>query len=159
HNFPIIEFILSGNPLLRNMKLFFSALFFLSFILQNAEAQDKEMFTRADSLRGSLIEFRRVYDVKFYDLRLKIEPGKRFISGSNTILFDVVNIFRRMQIDPFANMQIDSLLHANTALSFRREGNAAFIDFPRALPKGELKKMQIFYSGKPIVAERPPWDG
>src|SRR5690554_4215974 len=73
-------------------------------------------FTKSDSLRGTLSAHRAAYDVSFYDLNLKVEPEKKFISGFNTIHYEVVQDFEMIQVDLFANMQIDSITTANQEL-------------------------------------------
>lgn len=135
-----------------NFFFFFSLL--LPFVIKG-----QGTFTRADSLRGTLSEFRKVYDVTFYDLNIMVDPSQRFISGSNTIHYNVVDDFKRIQIDLFANMAIDSIVFEGKALSYKREGNAVFVDFPAIQKKGNRGNIQVYYKGRPVVAERPPWDG
>jgi hypothetical protein len=46
--------------------------------------QARSAFTRADSLRGSLTTpLRTCYDLNYYHLDVKLDPAKRFISGTN----------------------------------------------------------------------------
>lgn len=116
-------------------------------------------FSRSDSLRGTLNEHRAAYDVTFYDLNLKVDPRQKFISGYNTVHYEVVQDFEMIQVDLFANMQIDSITTANQTLPFVREGDAVFIEFPAIQPKGTSNHITIYYKGNPIEAERPPWDG
>lgn len=122
-------------------------------------AAQSQQFSRADSLRGSLNEFRNVYDVKYYNLHLRIIPEQRYIAGSNTIHFLVKNDFRRIQLDLFDNLKIDSVIFRGQTLKFKREGNAFFVDFPVTQKKGDLASVKVHYQGNPIVAERAPWDG
>ena len=116
-------------------------------------------YTEADTLRGSLRPERTNFDVQKYHLKLKIEPNKKFISGSNTISFDVEKELPVMQIDLFENMKIDSIVHQGRNLEYERRFNAVFIEFQEALKKGTKDSIQFFYHGNPIVAENAPWDG
>ncbi|AVR45802.1 peptidase M1 [Christiangramia fulva] len=116
-------------------------------------------FTRADTLRGSLRPERTNYDVKSYHLKLKVEPEKKFISGSNIIAFEVLNDMPVMQLDLFDNMKIDSIVYKNKNLDYRREFNAVFINFPEALQKGLKDSLQFYYHGHPKEALHAPWDG
>src|SRR5690606_9527122 len=102
-------------------------------------------FSRSDSLRGTLNEFRKVYDVTFYDLNLKVNPEQQSLSGSNTIHYDALHDFRRIQVDLFANMRIDSITSQNRTLPYKREGNAVFIDFPTFQQKGTKGAIKIYY--------------
>lgn len=115
--------------------------------------------TRADSLRGGLRPERTNYDVLKYDLSVEVIPEKKYIQGKNTIDFKVVKNLQRIQLDLFENMKIDSILFQNQALDYKREYNAVFIDFPEELQKGEQHSIDFYYSGNPIIAENPPWDG
>src|SRR6185436_20715319 len=92
--------------------------FFLIFLFSfNSFAQDTpRVFTHADTLRGTLSPERSCYDVTFYDLNLKMNVAKKFISGFNIIKFKVVNSFSRMQIDLFSNMKIDSIVSSGKKL-------------------------------------------
>jgi aminopeptidase N len=116
-------------------------------------------YTRKDSLRGSLRPERTCFDVNFYDLKLKLEPQKKFISGSNGIYFTVKEPTKRLQIDLFSQYKISSILWNNQKLKFSREYNAVFVEFPGELPVNSFQNIVVNYSGKPQKAENPPWDG
>lgn len=118
-----------------------------------------QSFTHSDSLRGSLRPERTSFDVRHYDLTVKVDIQDKSIKGSNNITFKVVEPTKRIQIDLFANMEIDQISDAGQALKYNRDGNAIFIEFPKVLNKGLTKKILIAYHGKPRAAVRPPWDG
>jgi len=90
---------------------------------------------------------------------IEVDPENKTIVGSNSIYYKVINDFNKLQIDLFENMQIDSIIHKNTTLRFEREANAVFVSFPKLQPIGATGLIKVHYSGKPIVAKRPPWDG
>ena len=131
----------------------------LTFFCMPLLAQAQQTYTRQDSLRGTLTPLRTCYDVGFYNLQLRVEPDKKFISGSNTIVYKVVSDFEKLQIDLFDNMQIEKIIQANKKLAFVREGNATFVQFEGIQAKGKIDSIQIFFSGKPREAVNPPWDG
>jgi hypothetical protein len=54
------------------------------------------VFTKQDSLRGSTKK-EAWWDVKYYHLDVKVNP--KGITGSNTIKYQVVQEYNRMQID------------------------------------------------------------
>jgi len=123
--------------------------------------EDRPMpFTRADTLRGMLTPIRTCYDVTFYHLDVKIDIDKKFINGSNEIHFNATDDFNRMQIDLFENMQINKIVDdKNRALTFSRELNAVFVQWPETLKKNSSHSMTISYSGNPVTAKNAPWDG
>lgn len=119
----------------------------------------KETFTRRDTLQGGLRPERTNIDVQRYDLNIKINPDERSIVGYNDIAFKVVNNTIKIQIDLFENMQVDSIVYNTKKIQYKREHLATFIQFPEMLNKGSEQKIRFYYSGKPTVAKRAPWDG
>lgn len=128
----------------------------LLLILQSSFGQE---FTRKDSLQGGLRFERTCFDVMRYDLNIKINPDEKSIVGFNDILFKVIESTSKIQLDLFDNMQIDSIIYDSKKLNYTREFNAVFIDFPNNLVQNTTEKIRFYYSGKPKVAKRAPWDG
>ncbi|MDP4207221.1 MAG: M1 family metallopeptidase [Bacteroidota bacterium] len=116
-------------------------------------------YTRKDSLRGALRPERTCFDVTFYNLKVKINTKKKTITGSNDITFKVVEPTQRIQIDLFGIYKIESITWQNKSLSYHREFDAVFVDFPDNLSVGSLQTVTVKYSGKPRNAPNPPWDG
>lgn len=119
---------------------------------------NRSTYTEADTLRGSL-RAERNYDALKYHLQLRVDPEKRYISGSNTISFKAEENLPVMQVDLFENMQVDSIIHRGKKLEYDRRYNAVFIDFPQPIAEGTTDSIQFYYSGNPIVARNAPWDG
>ena len=134
-------------------------LFFILIIgLQTIKAQQK--FTRKDSLQGSLRPERSCYDVLRYDLNIKVNIDEKSIVGYNTIQFKVVEATKKIQVDLFENMKIDSIKWNNKSLIYKREFNAVFIDFPlENLEVNSIQDIKFYYSGNPQIAKHAPWDG
>src|SRR5690554_5996724 len=131
----------------------------LSSLLHSQVFQGQKEYTRADSLRGSLRPERISFDVLKYNLNVKVEPDKKYISGFNKISFRVLENMPRMQLDLFANMKVDSILYHGKKLNYEREFNAVFISFENALKSGTTDSLSFFFSGQPTIAVKPPWDG
>ena len=74
-------------------------------------------FTEADTLRGMLRPERTCYDVNFYDLQIKVDIDKKYISGYNEIHFTAIEEFSKIQIDLFENMKINEIIFS-VILSF-----------------------------------------
>ena len=136
-------------------KLALIAMAFLGF--QSLSAQ--ETTTRKDTLQGGLRAERTCYDVLRYDLNIKINIQDKSIVGYNDISFKVVSNTKKIQVDLFDNMQVDSIVFHSKKLEYKREFNAVFIDFPTNLNTENTQKIRFYYSGKPIIAKRAPWDG
>ncbi|MEK7729488.1 MAG: hypothetical protein AAB354_13820, partial [candidate division KSB1 bacterium] len=114
----------------------------------------KLKFTRADTLRGSYGPYRANNDVLFYDLNVRLDIAKKYVSGSNLIRFKMLQDGARIQIDLFDNMQVDSILFAGKKLGFKREFNAVFVDFPETLQAGKIYEVAFHYSGHPLETGR-----
>lgn len=129
--------------------------------VSNAQLLDgrNATFTLADTLRGALSPERTCFDVTFYNLNLTINVDSQTISGYNEIHYNVEENFKRLQIDLFDNMNIDSIVYKNQNLQYERIFDAVFIDFPDEQKKGGNDFFTVYYHGKPIIAKNPPWDG
>jgi len=117
------------------------------------------IFNRADTLRGTLSELRSCYDVKHYDLFLRIDTTTQSIKGRNMISFTATVDFQNMQVDLFRNMVVAKITFENQPVSFTREFDALLLKLPRTINKGEKSQLEIEYFGAPRIAKNPPWDG
>ena len=121
----------------------------------------QETFTRKDTLQGGLRPERTCFNVLHYDLNIKINPEEKYIVGYNDITFGMEGKSDVIQLDLFENMEVDSIIYDSKKLTYKREFNAVFIDFPEALQSigNKGKTIRFYYSGKPIIAKNAPWDG
>lgn len=142
---------MNAKPLLFLMLSFFCVGF-------QASGQQKS-FTRYDYLHGKLSPMRTCIDVKQYEITLKVEPAKKYISGHNDITFYSKNDFRKLQIDLHWKLRIDSIVYGNMPLQYYRDSSFTFIDFGFTVKKNQLRKLKIYYSGQPLEAKKAPWDG
>ncbi|MGX7666630.1 M1 family metallopeptidase [Flavobacterium pedocola] len=130
-----------------------------TLLLLGVQSVSAQQFTRKDSLQGGLRPERVSFDVQRYDLNIKINPEEKTITGYNDIAFKVVHPTKKIQIDLFDNMKIDSIVYNKKQLQYKRDHHAVFIDFPTEMQAGNDAKIRFYYSGKPIIARRAPWDG
>ncbi|SMC81507.1 M1 family metallopeptidase [Pedobacter nyackensis] len=121
--------------------------------------QNKKNFSRADSLRGTLTPLRSCYDINYYHLDVKVDIPNKFISGTNEFKFTAMQDFNKLQFDLFSNLKVDKVVYNGSELPFKREFNAVFVSFPKAIKKGTKESFTVFYSGNPVIARNPPWDG
>ena len=121
--------------------------------------EDKLLPTRQDTLRGSITPEREWWDLTYYHLDIKVEPDKKFISGSNTVGYKVLKSNKMMQIDLQEPMKITSVEADGKLLKFNREGNAFFIELKQKQKKNDINYIKINYEGFPKEAIRAPWDG
>ena len=120
---------------------------------------DKLPTSRQDTLRGSITPERAWWDLTYYHLDIKVEPDKKYISGSNTVGYKVLESNKVLQIDLQKPMNITSITSKNKELKFTREGNAYFVELRKKQKKGDVNYIKINYEGFPKEAIRAPWDG
>jgi hypothetical protein len=102
-------------------KSLFLLLFLCMAIGMNAQLlSQKKVFTRMDSLRGSLREERNCFDVTFYNLSIDFDTIKQDHLGSKRNIFQRYKPFTdKIQIDLAENLSIDQIvLSCNRPLSF-----------------------------------------
>jgi aminopeptidase N len=136
----------------------FSILFLIGL---NSFAQT--VFTKADTLRGSLNENRDWFDVLKYDIDVIPDYSTKSIKGKVEWKASVVKSSNNLQIDLQQPLIIDTvkLIAGNHTeiLQFSRSGNIAIAHLGKSLNIGEQFKLNITYHGTPREAIRPPWDG
>ena len=139
----------------------------ISILLVGTTTSAQTVFTKADTLRGSLNENRDWFDIKHYVISVEPNIINKTIQGevrwnaittktNNNIQIDLQQplIIKQvlMIVDPMGKFKLDTL-------TFTRENNIA-IAFPKTkLMIGEEFQLIITYFGKPREAIRPPWDG
>ncbi|WP_421892473.1 M1 family metallopeptidase [Marinoscillum sp.] len=119
----------------------------------------QKVFTRQDTLRGSITAERAWWDLQHYDLSVSIDTAARSIEGSNVITYKVVSAATELQIDLQAPMEITEAKQGDQLLDVRHEGDAHFVTLVKDQPVGSIQKLTIRFAGTPVVARRPPWDG
>ena len=137
----------------------FSLLIFYSAKSQNLLDGKAEVFTRQDTLRGSITKERVWWDLKYYHLDIKVNPADSTIFGSNTIRYKVLKSYNRMQIDLQKPMEISKVTQDGKELKFERDENVFYINLVEPQNVGDIKEVVVFYGGKPKIAVNPPWDG
>ncbi len=110
--------------------------------------------TEADILRGAYGPFRANNDLLSYDLDVRVDPAKKFISGTNTVRFRMLKDDSRIQLDLVAALRVDGITSGGRDLKYEREFGAVFVDFPERLKKGRIYELAFRYSGNPPESGR-----
>jgi aminopeptidase N len=105
--------------------------------------------TRTDILRGEYGRYRANNDLLYYDLDIRVNPEKKFISGKNTIRFKMLNDDTRIQLELFSNYTIEKIVMGSQALKYERDHNTVYVDFPETLRSGRTYSIEFHYSGQP----------
>jgi aminopeptidase N len=130
-------------------------------ITAQAKAEyEHKVFTHADTLRGTDGPERSWWDIQRYDITVKPDYSTRSTVGSDLITYKVIgNNQPAMQMDLMEPLHIDSVIaNGKESLSFVREGNAWHIKTPKQA-MGSTNTVKVCFSGTPVAAKRPPWNG
>ncbi|WP_291120838.1 M1 family metallopeptidase [Empedobacter sp. UBA7248] len=131
-------------------------------ITTNAQVlNNKQEFTRQDSLRGTNNEFRNWWDVKKYKVSVEPDYQSKSIKGKTTIIFDKTAPQQSdlLQIDLQDPMMVSAVkLNGKKISDFKRDGNVYFINVGKNI-KNSSNQLELEYNGNPRVAVRAPWDG
>jgi aminopeptidase N len=105
--------------------------------------------TRADILRGEYGRYRANNDLLSYHLDVRVDPAKKWIGGRNTIRFRMLKEDTRIQLDLYANLDVEKIMLGSVPLKYEREINTVFVDFPETLKAGREYAIDFHYSGLP----------
>jgi aminopeptidase N len=117
------------------------------------------VFTRQDTLRGSITPERAWWDLTYYHLDITVNPADSTIHGTNTVTYRVLKSNNRMQIDLQEPMKLTNVLLDNRSLKFTRDGNVYWIEIAGEQEPGKIYSVVLTFDGKPRVSTRPPWVG
>jgi aminopeptidase N len=120
---------------------------------------EKESFTKQDSLRGSITAARIWWDLTYYHLEVEVVPDAKFISGKNTIKYTVLKEYQTLQIDLQTPLKITKVTQNGKELKVINQGNAHFIQLLKKQQVGNTESIVVHYQGNPKEAIRAPWDG
>jgi aminopeptidase N len=120
---------------------------------------EKGDFSRQNTLRGSITAERIWWDLTYYHLEVTVDPDTKYISGKNTIKYNVLSANKSMQIDLQAPLKIIKVTQDGKELEIIHEGNAHFVQLIKDQNIGKTESIVVHYHGNPKEAIKAPWDG
>lgn len=136
--------------------------FAIIFSFSTANSQRKLGAKPTDS-GGKLMAEQACFDVKFYDLNLKVDPAKQSIAGMLTVRATIVQPTECFVLDLDTLLSIQKIteksINGETVRSFERRGWKVWIALGTTRQPGADVSIAVTYGGKPRVAQRPPWVG
>jgi len=104
------------------------------------------------------------YDVKSYDLDLRVNPTAQSIAGLLTCRALIVHPTNRfvLDLDTVLTVAVAALVNTDGSeqpLKFERRESKLWLALPTTKQPGEEVRVRIAYAGNPRVAPRPPWVG
>ncbi|MBG0860774.1 MAG: M1 family metallopeptidase [Bacteroidales bacterium] len=144
--------------LIRYIFLFIGFSFLISVKAQYVAPSGK-IFTRQDTLRGSVTPERLWWDLTYYHLDIAVNPSDSTIVGSNTVTYRVINPGKVMQIDLQEPLDLLRAEQNGKTLKFKREGSVFWIQMADTQEPGRIYSVKLSYGGRPRISTRPPWMG
>ncbi len=128
--------------------------------------------SRANILRGEYGRYRANNDLVYYHLDVRVDPDKKYISGSTQMRFKMLQDDNRIQLDLHEALKVDRVVFDPTnligpngkqrkglrmnedvsdpiLLKYERDSGALFVDFPETLKTGRTYTVYVFYEGNP----------
>jgi aminopeptidase N len=136
----------------------FLTVLFVIVLATSASGQNRP-FTHQDTLRGAVTKERVWWDLKYYDLEVRVNPADSTLKGQNTINYRVLEPYQVLQIDLQAPLKISAIYQDNKNLEFRQDGNAWFVQLKKVQKIGEINELTVQYDGRPLISRNPPWSG
>jgi len=123
--------------------------------------------THANILRGEYSQYRANNDLLYYHLDVRVDPEKKYLSGSTLIRFKMLKSDRRIQLDLHEALKVDEIelitgpetpptktSAPNMKLKYTRDSGALFVDFWGDLVAGRTYTIKVYYSGNPLETGR-----
>ena len=107
--------------------------------------------------RGRLPASMAAYDVRHYDLDLRVEPSQQRIDGTNTVSVEILEPIDFFEINLDSRLEVVSVKSAGVSCAFHHTDDVIAIELREQWKVGERHQVTIIYGGQPKVALRPPW--
>jgi len=109
---------------------------------------------------GKISPLQSQYDALAYELNLEILPEEQALEGNVGIRFRSTTAeLKDLEVDLIDNFKVFRVLSASQELNFKHAEDKITITLAKPLGHDEEGLVQIFYSGQPVQAIRPPWIG
>jgi len=149
-----------------NNKFIFSVLVFALLTVVNPVFAQRDLGVRPTGSGGVLMPEQAAYDVKSYDLTVRVNPQEQSIKGVLIAEALIVKPIDKFVLDLDMPFRIESVAlvfptqdRADVQLKFERREGKIWIFLPGMEKAGSGVNVRVAYSGKPRVAPNPPWVG
>ncbi len=95
-------------------------------------------------------EAQKDFDVKYYQLDLRIDPSTRTVSGTVTVLgVALAEGLQLIELDLHHRMVVDSVMADSARLSFNHQADLLSVQWPAPLQAHQAFSFKVFYGGTP----------
>lgn len=106
---------------------------------------------------GPLRPRQAAFDVRRYDLAVKLDPATRTLTGSNRATLLAVAPLDAVELQLDDHLKVESAGIDGAPAAFTHRDGLITVPLATAWRAGELHTVAIAYGGHPKVAARPPW--
>ena len=90
------------------------------------------------------------YDIIYHRILWKVDPAVKYIQGEVTSYFKAAkNNMAFIYFDLINALDVDSVKHNNTELTFTHTNNLIKITLPNSLNQGDIDSVKVYYKGVP----------
>ncbi len=143
------------------MRSLFTVLVFAA-LGSGAAAQTCERPVDPYDSGGPLDPERAAYDVKSYDLNVRVDPADSTIRGRVAFHTTIVEDTDRIAFDLDTLLRVESVSIQGEGVpddQVVRCGGRVYLTLSRMWTRGEPLTLDVAYGGRPRIAPRAPWDG
>ncbi len=91
-----------------------------------------------------------LFDVTFYDLVMELEPNSQVLSGTTTVVAEVLGeTINSMELNLRSNMSVSSVTAGGSNASFVHSSHILTINLDQSYLQGEMITVVVAYSGNP----------
>lgn len=121
---------------------------------QQFRMQEAETKTRLMALMQAHDEAKtenmELYDVTFYNLEMELNPGTHILSGTTTILAEVLDAsLATMDLNLTGNMSVSATTAGGSGATHTHSSNVLTVTLDRTYLAGEMVTVTVDYSGNP----------
>jgi aminopeptidase N len=135
------------------MSVAFLLVAFLALLIALGWYVKRQMVEEGGRLPASMA----AYDVRHYDLAVRIDPVEQRIEGETTVSVIALESVDVFEINLDNRLEVYSVTSDDAACSFGHADGLVAVELQSPWEMGERHEVTIAYRGQPKVALRPPW--
>lgn len=128
------------------------------FLILSGCSPNPPLHPQTEISSGELSALQTAYDVKHYTLSIEIDPDRRFITGDIQMRAVAIESLDEIELDFDPRFTIESVAINNNPAVFEKRGGKLLLSGQNVRSASSFTT-SVSYSGRPYIAENPPWDG
>ena len=128
------------------------------FLILSGCSSNPPLHPQTEISSGELSALQTAYDVKHYTLSIEIDPDRRFITGDVQMRAVAIESLDEIELDFDPRFTIESVAINNNPAVFEKRGGKLLLSGQNVRSASSFTT-SVSYSGRPYIAENPPWDG